>query len=224
MSTAAVTKRRYGNPLWDVLLRISAGAGLAAIPLVLVWPSSGPLVGFLLVTLWLNGPLAPFFPASYEPVLMIMGRFYSPLLVAALGIAGTLFIEFLNYHLYRKVLHSGALTGARRSRAVAWIVRTFARAPFFTVWLCSWSPLPYWAVRFLSPLAGYAVTKHLWATFLGRFPRLLFFAALGAWWNVDVRLLVMISVVLIAVAVVLALRWRLQPSAVGEMQIGQVGS
>lgn len=199
--------------MWDALLRASAAAALLAIPLVLVSPRTGPLVGFLLVTIWLNGPLAPFFPASYEPVLMIMGRFYSPWLIGSLGMAGTIYVEFLNYHLYGKIIHSGPLTGFRQSRVVTWTARLFTRAPFFTVWLCAWSPLPYWAVRFLSPLARYPIGKHLWATFLGRYPRLVFFAALGTWWNVDLRVLLGISVALVALAVVLGARWK--PAAPG---------
>ena len=47
------------------------------------------------------------------------------------------------------------------------------------MWICSWSPLPYWSVRILAPLAGYSVRRYLLATFLGRFPRFWFFAALG---------------------------------------------
>jgi hypothetical protein len=80
------------------------------------------------------------------------------------------------------------------------------RAPFFTVWLCSWSPLPYWLVRILSPMAGYPVRKHLWATFLGRFPRLWFFAALGLYWGIDLRVVFALSGVAILGAVGMALK------------------
>ena len=132
------------------------------------------------VTIWVNGPLGVFLPATYEPILMLFGRLYPPVLVGVVGIAGTLYIEFLNYYLYRRVLDSNLLRGLRESVVVRRVVPLFRRAPFFTVWLCSWSPLPYWAVRVLGPLAEYPVRRYLLATFLGRFPRLWFFAALGA--------------------------------------------
>ena len=61
--------------------------------------------------------------------------------------------------------------------------------------------LPYWSVRFLSPLAGYDVGRHLFATFLGRFPRLWFFAALGIWWSVSTEVLLVITFGSIALAV-----------------------
>jgi uncharacterized membrane protein YdjX (TVP38/TMEM64 family) len=187
--------RRLGSPTWDGILRGSAVLALLAIPVVLVSPAeAGGLVAFVLATIWVNGPLAIFFPATYEPILMLMGRLYAPLLIAVLGVLGTLYVEFLNYHLYRRVLHLAAFRVVRDGRVVRLIARWFDRAPFFTVWLCSWSPLPYWAVRFLAPIARYPVHRYLLATLLGRFPRLWFFAALGAYWRIDTSALVLIAV------------------------------
>lgn len=189
----ALTRPR-GNRTWDGVVRGTGLVGLLAIPLVGLRPETGPLTGFLLVTIWVNGPIAPFLPATYEPILMIFGRLYPPVLVGAVGIVGTIYVEFLNYHLYRKVLELDAAEGLREHRTTRKVVELFDRMPFFTVWLCSWSILPYWAVRFLSPLAGYPVGKQLLATFLGRFPRLWFFAALGTWWDIDTRWLIWATV------------------------------
>lgn len=190
---AALTRRR-GNRTWDGVVRGTGLLGLLAIPLVTLYPETGPLTGFLLVTIWVNGPIAPFLPATYEPILMIFGRLYPPLLIGSIGIVGTIYVEFLNYHLYRKVLDLDAAERLREHRTTRKVVELFERMPFFTVWLCSWSILPYWAVRFLSPLAGYPVGKQLLATFLGRFPRLWFFAALGVWWDIDTRWLIWATV------------------------------
>lgn len=195
-----LTKPR-GNRTWDGVVRGTGVLGLLAIPMVLLRPETGPLTGFVLVTIWVNGPIAPFLPATYEPILMIFGRLYRPLLIGAVGIVGTLYVEFLNYHLYRKVLELDAAERLREHRVTRKVVELFERMPFFTVWLCSWSILPYWSVRFLSPLAGYPVDKHLLATFLGRFPRLWFFAALGVWWDVETRWLVLFTVAAIALGV-----------------------
>jgi uncharacterized membrane protein YdjX (TVP38/TMEM64 family) len=194
--------RRYGNVTWDGVLRGSGVLALAAIPVAVLLPASvGGLVAFVLVTIWVNGPLGMFLPATYEPILMLFGRLYPPLLIGSLGIVGTLYVEFLNYHLYRKILHLKGFGAARESRTVQWIVKLFSRAPFFAVWLCSWSPLPYWAVRIMAPLSGYRINKYLLATFLGRFPRLWFFAALGLYWHISAVWLAAISLGSIAVAV-----------------------
>lgn len=179
--------RPGGGEVWNGVLRVTGVLGLLGIPLVVLLPVTAPLVGFLLVTIWVNGPIAPLLPATYEPILMLFGRFYPPLLIATIGIAGTLYVEFLNYHLYRKVLEADIARTLREHRATRKTVELFGRMPFFTIWLCSWSILPYWSVRFLSPLAGYPVRRQLLATLLGRYPRLWFFAALGTWLDIDPR-------------------------------------
>jgi uncharacterized membrane protein YdjX (TVP38/TMEM64 family) len=195
-----VLLRRYGDLVWDGVVRGSGVLALVGIAVVqLAPPSVVGLVGFLVVTIWVNGPIGVFLPATYEPILMLFGRLYPPVLIGVVGIAGTLYVEFLNYHLYRRILESSLFRSMRDTVVVRRIVPLFRRAPFFTVWLCAWSPLPYWAVRVLGPLAEYPVPRYLLATFLGRFPRLWFFAALGAV-PIPTRWLVGITLSAIAVA------------------------
>ncbi len=194
------------------MLRLTGVVALAAIPLTLLVPKAGGVVGFAIVTVWVNGPISPILPSTYEPILMLMGRLYAPPLVAVVGVAGTIYVEYLNYHLYKRVLQLDALERMQKSKLVERVLRYFSKAPFFTVWVCSWSPLPYWTVRFISPMAGYEVRSHLFATFCGRFPRLWFFAALGVWWNVSVGVLAAISVGSIGLALVVYLFRRTPPS------------
>ncbi len=175
------------------------------------WPGIAGLVGFLCVTIFVNGPLAPLLPATYEPVLMVTGRIYPPVLVALVGIVGTLYVEFLNYHLYRLVIFQPRAERARNSRLVQKTLALFNKSPFFCVWLCAWSPLPYWAVRVLAPLAGYPLGRYLLATFLGRAPRLWFFAALGLVLPISTPLLVGATAAMIAVAIGIATLRRLRP-------------
>lgn len=173
-------RRRRGDLVWDGVVR---GSGIVAvlgiITTVLAGPQVGGLVGFSVVTVWVNGPLGIFMPATYEPILMIFGRLYPPVVIGLTGIVSVVYVEFLSYHLHAKILHSRKLEVLREHPVVQRLIPLFRRVPFFTVWLCSWSPLPYWSVRILAPLAGYSVPRYLLATFLGRFPRFWFFAALG---------------------------------------------
>ena len=173
-------RRRRGDLVWDGVVR---GSGIVAvlgiITTVLAGPQVGGLVGFSVVTVWVNGPLGIFMPATYEPILMIFGRLYPPVVIGLTGIVSVVYVEFLSYHLHAKILHSRKLEVLREHPVVQRLIPLFRRVPFFTVWLCSWSPLPYWSVRILAPLAGYSVRRYLLATFLGRFPRFWFFAALG---------------------------------------------
>lgn len=177
-----LTKPR-GNKLWDGVVRTSALLGLLGILLVELFPDTGPLVGFSIFTIWITGPLSPLFPTGYEPVLMVLGRVYTPLLVAAVAMAVQFYVEFLNYHLHRRLLELDAAESVRESKIVSKLQDWFERHPFFTVWFCAWSPVPYWTVRILAPLSGYSLPRYLAATVLGRFPKLWLFAALGVFWT-----------------------------------------
>ena len=178
----ALTRPR-GNRLWDGVVRGSGILGLLGIALVALVPETSPLVGFSIFTIWMTGPLSPLFPTGYEPVLMVMSRVYAPLLVAAVGMLTQIYVEFLNYHLHRRLLALDAAESLRESTVVRKLQGYFERHPFFTVWLCAWSPIPYWTVRVLAPLAGYPVGRYMVATVLGRFPKLWIFAALGLYWQ-----------------------------------------
>ncbi len=163
----------------DVLLRASAGFMLLAIPASLLVPEVAALVPFVLFTVWTNGPHSPVLPAAYEPILMLYGKVYPPVLIGALGTAGTVFVESINYHVYARVMDMHALRGLRESRFVARLTRMFRRSAFLTIVFCAVLPLPYWIARVLSVAARYPISRHLIATAVGRFPRLWFFSALG---------------------------------------------
>lgn len=205
----AALVRRRGTAQWDAVLRGTGVAALLAIYPTLQWPEIAGLVAFLCITVFINGPLAPLLPATYEPVLVVTGRVYDPLLVALIGVAGTLYIEFINYHLYRVAVLHPRLERARQRRLVRTTVALFSKSPFFAVWLAAWSPLPYWTVRILAPLSGYPVRPYLWATFLGRMPRLWFFAALGFVIPLSTTVLLSVTVVMITMAVTVA--WARRP-------------
>src|SRR5260370_36459298 len=93
--------------------------------------------------------------------------------------AGTRYREWINYYVYRAALLPPRLERTRQTKLVRTTVALFEKAPFFCVWMCSWSPLPYWAVRFLGPLTGYDVRRYILATFLGRAPPFYFLARFG---------------------------------------------
>ena len=187
--------RRRGDTTGDGALYGTLLLALLGIILLMVGSEwSGGLVGFSMVTVWVNGPLGIFLPATYEPILMLFGRIYPPLLIATLGTAGILYVEMFNFSLYAHLLKTRALSPLRDTFIVRHLTTLFGRAPFVTVWLCSWSPLPYWSVRILAPLSRYSLTKYLLATALGRFPRLWFFAWLGPAIHLSTATLTLITV------------------------------
>lgn len=205
--TGALTRPR-GNRVWDRYLRSTGVLGVVGIAVVLALPVSGPLVGLLLYTLWVTGPLSPFFPVGLEPVVMLWGRLYPPLLVAAAVTAASLYVEFVTYHLYRTMLRHRATQRLRESRFLHGLRRYFERAPFATIWVLSWSPIPYWGGRIMAAHGDYSIARYLLATLLGRLPKFWLFAALGLQWEVSAGVLVTIVVAgtLLSLALLLARR------------------
>lgn len=203
----ALTKQR-GSSQWDAVVRGTGFVALLAIYPTIRWPAVAGIVGFLCITMFLHGPLAPLLPAAHEAVLMVAGRVYSPLLVAGVGIAGTLYMEYINYYVYQAALLHPRLERTRQSKLVRGTVALFEKSPFFCVWMCSWSPLPYWAVRFLAPLSGYEVSRYLLATFLGRAPRYYFIALFGKFLPVSNLALAGVTAAMIAIAVLIGMLQR----------------
>src|SRR6266516_174980 len=133
-SLASSLRARRGTPEWDAVLRATGILALVAIYPASRWPDVAALAGFLCVTLFVSGPISMVLPAAFEPMLMVAGRLYPPLLVTVLAVAGNLYMDYVNYHVYGAIMRHPRLEQARNS----WIVRKtlvlFQRSPFFAVW------------------------------------------------------------------------------------------
>jgi len=138
---------RRGTPEWDAVLRATGILALAAIYPALRWPDVAVLAGFVCLTVFVSGPISMVLPAAFEPMLMVAGRLYHPLLVTLLAVAGNLYMDYVNYHLYGAVMRHPRLEPARNSWVVRKTLALFQRSPFFAVWLCAWSPIPYGSCR-----------------------------------------------------------------------------
>lgn len=203
-AVASLLTRPYGDRHWDGIVRGTGIMAAVGIPLVLMAPTTAPLLVFVLATLWTHGPLAVFMPAAYEPILAHFGGLYPPVAVAALGTLADLLVEYVDYHVFR-VLCTGAHT--RRTldhRVVQQAIRWFNRAPFLTTFVFALTPLPDWAIRLVAPAAGYPVPRYLLAMGLGRFPNFLLFAAAGTVWHPDARVLVVMLCASVSIGAVLA--------------------
>ena len=219
-SLRAVLQRRYGNAEWTAVLRASGVIAALAIYPTWRWPVVAGLVGFLCVTLFMSGPISVVLPAAYEPLLMLTGRIYPPLVVALIAIVGDLYMDNINYHVFGAAITHPRLERIRNSRIARWMLALFQRTPFFAVWLCSWSPIPYWFVSTLAPLSRYSKRKYLFATFLGRFPRVWFFAALGLVVPISSQLLVSyVAFALIVGTAVLVWKRRAAHRSEGERHV-----
>lgn len=167
----------------------------------------GEMAVFVLITLWCHGPLSPFLPAAYEPVLLAYGQVLPPLLITAVGASCSTGMEYLNYHLYRRLLKCDAFDRVLRSSSARRIIQPFFRRPFVTVWFCVLSPLPDWAARILASHSGYSVRRYLAAVLLARLPRFWLLTTLGLHLRLSISTLVAIG--LASAAITLAgIRYR----------------
>jgi membrane protein YqaA with SNARE-associated domain len=200
---------RRGSLEWDAAVRGTAVMALAAIPALLWLPRAGELTVFMLATIWCHGPLSPLLPATFEPILMHFGRLYHPMVIALLGTIGNVYIEYFNYRLYGGVLRLEALERMNGAVERGRLMRWFERSPFLAVWFGTVTPIPDWLGRIVASVANYPQGRYLLAFSLGRFPRFLLFASLGAWLSLSTRMIVMAMVTTIAVAGIVALiKWR----------------
>lgn len=178
-SLAAGMVRRRGSHSDDLMIRAVGGIVVLGIVLSLLDPTAAALTPFALYTVLTNGPYSAVLPAAYEPVLLLYGQLFPPLLIGVLGTLATVFIEWVNYRLYgyaRDTRTGRTLTGGPRVQRLA---RMFARFPFLAIVVCALGLVPYSVARCLSVLSRYPVNRHLIATAVGRFPRLWAIAALG---------------------------------------------
>jgi len=197
----------------------AAGAALAlAGAVVVLWlPRATTLVGLVLLTLTCHGPLSPFLPATFEPILLLYGRLYPPLLVAALAAVASAPAEYLNYHLYRTLLRCEPAARVMRGSGARAVGRLFARRPFLAIWVCAWSPLPDWAARILAAHARYSVPRYLVAFIAGRLPKFWLLASVGLYWAPSGAVLWTVAGVSVAVTVGSSM-WRSARTPRGQQQ------
>ncbi|HEA64813.1 MAG TPA: DedA family protein [Candidatus Aminicenantes bacterium] len=139
--------------------------------------------------------LIPIIP--HEPVLFYFGKFYSPLTVALVDIAGTLLIEALNYSVFKYIIDTSFFQKMRQTKSAAKVVELFNRAPFVALLVAGLTPVPFYPFRFLVVMAHYPIWKYLLAIFLSRTPRFYVLALIGRAINIPDYLIIVIFIILI---------------------------
>ena len=146
-------------------------------------------------------PLVP-----HEPVLLYFGKFYPPLTVALVDIAGTLLIEALNYSVFKFIVDTSFFQKIHHGKSVAKVVGLFKRAPFVALLVAGLTPVPFYPFRFLVVMVHYPRWKYLLAVFLSRTPRFYVLALLGRAIKIPDYLIIAIFIILIASANIPLLR------------------
>jgi membrane protein YqaA with SNARE-associated domain len=167
------------------------------------------------------------FPAEFiiatvphEPVLLYFAKFYSPLTVAAVSVAGTVLTEVLNYTVFKYVADLKLFRKMLTSRTVQKTVHLFKKAPFAALWVAGFTPVPFYPFRFLVVIARYPLWKYIAAVITSRAPRMYIIAlAARAIRFPDYVILIITGVLIVAANVPIVrklFKGRRQPAASGE--------
>ena len=149
---------------------------LAGLGILLV-PAYRNLAYLFLFTIVANSVI----PMPYEPIMILMGRLYPPLLAATVAAIGNVIACFIDYRAINYAFESKRLRKTRESEFYRTAVHYFLKLPFITILVAAFAPfIPFYIFRVLSPTSGYPMVKYMLAVFLGRQPRYYLFAYMGS--------------------------------------------
>jgi len=116
----------------------------------------------------------------HEPVILLYGGQFNPLLVAILATLVTCWIEFFNYHFLVFVSSTRQVKSVTSNGAYQKVERWFGKAPFLSLLFSSIASIPVSPFRFFAANSHYPLVKFLISVFVGRLPRYCILALTGA--------------------------------------------
>jgi membrane protein YqaA with SNARE-associated domain len=118
----------------------------------------------------------------HEPALIFYGKLYPILLVSLIAGIGSVVAGFIDYETFIPILHHRKVRKYYADKTLyTRSVYYFSKFPFWSVVVAALTPIPFYPFKFLSIATKYSLTRYLTALFIGRFPRYVYLAAIGAW-------------------------------------------
>ena len=130
---------------------------------------------------WYSIPGNSFLWLPHEPAVIYAGALYAPALVAVVGGLATAIAAIVDHTLFTRAFHSSALAPFKESRAMRGVVEYFSRYPWWTIVVVALTPIPFYPLRIVAPMANYPLTKYVSAIVVGRVPRYFLLALGGSW-------------------------------------------
>jgi len=115
----------------------------------------------------------------YDPAIIFFARFHEPLFIALVGVAGILASEIINYTCFKYIVDRKFFDKVLKHKFIVKLIRLYNKAPFWTMLIVAFTPVPIYPFRFLVVMARFPLLKYLLALFLGRLPRLYLIALFG---------------------------------------------
>ena len=130
---------------------------------------------------WYSIPGNSFMWLPHEPAVIYAGAIYAPALVAVVAGLATFIAAIVDHALFSRAFRSERLDSISQSRLMRVVVDLFSRWPWWTIALVAFTPVPFYPVRVVAPMARYPMPKYVSAVVVGRVPRY-FLLALGGGW------------------------------------------
>ena len=146
--------------------------------------------------------------AASDSVALLDSAWLRVITVACVGATATMMANLNEYHILGYFLRDRLGQRLRRSRPYRWAIRWFNLAPFQTLLMISFVPIPVDFVRWLAILRNYSRPRYALAYWLGRVPRYALLAGLAV-----VLRLGWVEIVLLQAAIIVVLGARLAWSA-----------
>lgn len=133
----------------------------------------------MLLLLLYTSVACTFLPLPTAWIILWAARETDPLSVALIAAAGTCMANLHDYYILNYLFGLDRIGKLKDKGFYLSAVKWFERAPFLTLTIASFVPIPIDIVRILAVSTGYSRVKYTLATFAGRFPRYLLLAWLG---------------------------------------------
>ena len=186
-------------------LDVVIGGGFLAITALLTVVLGRPEIVYLFGYTFVGNLFVGVVP--HEPGMIYFGKIMHPAFVAAIGGAATLVAAILDYRLFNRILNGPKVARLYQGSELYRLARSaFCKAPFLTVALAGFLPLPYSPFKFLAISASYGEAKYVAAVCAGRTPRYYVLAAIGKAYRVPTPVLLIFLVAMAGLAVFSTLR------------------
>lgn len=115
----------------------------------------------------------------YDPAVIFFARYHAPLLIALVGVAGTLVSEAINYTVFEYIVDRKFFEKVLQHKFIVKLINLFNKAPFWTMLIVAFTPIPIYPFRFLVVMARFPLTHYLLTLLIGRLPRLYLMGLFG---------------------------------------------
>ncbi len=130
---------------------------------------------------WYSIPGNSFVLLPHEPAVIYAGVIYHPALVAVVGGLATTVASILDHTLFTRMFHLKTVAPIKETRISRLAVRLFSRRPWWTIFIFAITPIPFYPIRVIAPMANYSMVGYVSAVVAGRIPRYYLLALGGVW-------------------------------------------